>query len=302
MITLKQMRYFLVLAEELNFSRAAERLSITQPPLSSSIALLEENLNVRLFERNKRRVVLTPAGKGFMREARHALNQTKRACEVARSLDAGRSGYIDVGITGTMLFKRVPEVVQAFMQANPGVHVTLSEQSTAEQIDALAARRLDVGFVIHSETPDKLTGEPLADEVFVCCLSVRHPWAQRPSISLRELAQESFVMLVREQSPNNYDNVISSCVKAGFYPKIRFSARQWLTVSALVASGLGVALVPSSIAASGIKGACFLPLSDAQITSRTWCLRHQDNHDPVVLSFFDVLLKAMGRQTRCSGV
>lgn len=298
MITLKQMRYFLVLAEELNFSRAAERLSITQPPLSSSIALLEENLNVRLFERNKRRVQLTQAGKGFMREARHVLNQTERACEVARSLDAGRSGYIDVGITGTMLFKGVPELVQAFMQANPGVHITLSEQSTAEQIDALVARRLDIGFVMHAGTPDKLAGEPLSDEVFACCLPSGHPLARRQSISLLELTEESFVTLVRDQSPHNYDNVINSCMKAGFYPKIRFSARQWLTVAALVASGLGVALVPSSIASSGIKGACFLPLNDAQITSRIWCLRHQDNRDPAVLAFFDVFLDAMGRQAR----
>lgn len=293
MITLKQMRHFHMLAEELNFSRAAERLSITQPPLSMSIGMLERQLNVKLFERNKRKVELTPAGKGFLREVQHLLNQTERAYEVARALGSGRVGYIDVGITGSMILRGVPHAVQTFMATNPDVHITLSEQSTSEQIEALQSRRLDVGFVNHLTLPDNLDGEPLPEEAFVCCLPEHHPLTAQTSISLSELAEESFVMFVRELSPYNYDNVINSCAAAGFYPKMRFAARQWLTVSALVGAGFGVALVPSSIASSGIRGASFRPLEGVQATSHAWCLRHKDNYDPVVLAFFDAFRHSM---------
>lgn len=292
MVTLKQFRHFVVLAEELHFGRAADRLAMTQPPLSSSIKALEESLGVLLFDRNNRNVQLSQAGKGFLREARHALKQTQRARDVAQSLATGSSGYIDVGITGSMLFRGVPEAVQAFMEQNPDVHIGLSEQSTTEQIDALISGRLDVGFINYGVIPDMLTGEQLPGEPFVCCLPCRHPLAKRRSLALEELSGESFVMFVRELSPYNYDNVISACASAGFYPKMRFAARQWLTVSALVASGLGVALVPASIARSGI-GACFLPLDDVPVLSSAWCLKRQDNQDPVTLAFLDVVRRTV---------
>ncbi len=295
MITLRQMRHFLVLAEELNFSRAAQRLAITQPPLSMSIAMLERHLDVKLFERNKRRVELTQAGKGFLREVRLVLNQTERACEVARLMEAGHNGYIDIGITGSMTLRGVPRAVQTFMAENPDVHTTLSEQSTSEQIEALLSRRLDVGFVNFAAVPKGLDGVPLPDEAFVCCLPAGHPLTAKRRIALTELADESFVMFVRELSPYNYDNVINSCMEAGFYPNMRFAARQWLTVSALVGAGLGVALVPSSIASSGIKGAAFRPLVGLRARSRAWCLRHKDNHDPIVLAFFDALQRSIVR-------
>lgn len=301
MVTLKQLRHFIVLAEELHFGRAADRLAITQPPLSSSIKLLEMQLGVVLFQRDNRNVALTQAGKGFLREARHALLQAQRACDVAQSLAQGLSGYIDVGITGSMLFRGVPDIVRRFMQNYPDVHIGLSEQSTTEQIDALQSGRLDVGFINYGVPPSHLTGVRLPVEPFVCCVPDTHPLAQRASVPLRALSGESFVMFVRELSPYNYDNVISACAKAGFHPSMRYAARQWLTVSALVASGLGVALVPASIARSGIQGARFLPLEDIHTSSYAWCLRRKDNQDPATQAFIDIVRQSLPDAVAAAG-
>ena len=293
---LRQLRYFVALAEELHFGRAAQRLSITQPPLSTNIQKLEEDLGVQLVDRTRKRVTLTQAGAGFLQEARRVLVQADRAYEVARSLADGRSGFLDVGITGSMLFRGVPDVVSNFMTRNPGVEISLREQSTVEQIEALMGERLDIGFINYGFLPDGLVGEKLPEESFVCCMPDKHPLAHGQDVSLRELSNDQFVMFVRELSPYNYDNILAVCARSGFHPKMRFAARQWLTVAAMVANGLGVALVPQSVSRSQLAGARFLPIRGTATVSTAWCVRRHDNLNPTTLAFIDDVRKFASMQ------
>ena len=264
---LRHLRYFLVLAEELHFGRAAKRLSITQPPLSLTLRSLEDELGVRLFERNSKQVTLTPAGAAFLGEVRPMLDQVRLACDVTRAVGAGRRGHLAVGFTGSMIYRGVPEIVSAFALQHPGIEVSLREMSSTEQINAIKNCQLHAAFVNAREVPDDLAGQALKEDNFVACLPDSHPLAKRKVLDLKRLADQPFVMFTREVAPANYDNVIAICANAGFHPKTSFAARQWLTVAALVANGLGVSLVPASIARTQIAGACFVPIGDRSARS-----------------------------------
>ena len=254
------LRYFSVLAEELHFGRAAERLAITQPPLSSGIKALEDELGVRLFERNSKHVELTPAGRAYLAEVRLVLDRVAQAGETARAVAGGQRGRLDVGFTGSMVYRDMPRIVRAFHAQAPGMEVNLREMSSSEQIEALLHRQIHVGFINTSAVPARLRSVPLADDHFMCCLPDAHPLAGAARIDLRTLANETFVMFSREVAPANHDNVIALLHRAGIHPQTRHAARQWLTVVALVASGMGVGLVPASMARAGITGARFVPL------------------------------------------
>lgn len=254
------LRYFIVLAEELHFSRAAERLSITQPPLSSALKALEYELGVQLLERNSKHVALTAAGAAFLKEARLVLERVAMATDTARAVAGGMRGRLDVGFTGSMIYREVPEIVNLFNQRLPDIEVHLREMSSSEQIDALLHGQLHAGFVNASTLPPPLNSLALEDDTLVCCLPETHALASGKDVNLKQLAKENFVMFVRDVAPANHDNVIAVFSRAGIHPRTRHAARQWLTVVALVAAGVGVALVPASISAAGIRGARLLPI------------------------------------------
>jgi len=267
---LHQLRYFTVLAEELHFGRAAQRLAITQPPLSGAIKALEEELGAPLFERNSKRVALTPAGMALRAEAQQVLERMGRATAVVRAAADGLHGRLEIGTTGSMLYRETPHIVQRFKAAMPAVDVLLRELSTAQQIDELLRDQLDVGFVNAATVPPQLASLALADDHFVCCLPEHHPMATCRSVSLAELADAPFVMFTREVAPANHDNVLAVFSQAGIHPRLVHAARQWLTVIAMVAHGLGIALVPASLARSRIAGVVFVPL--ANLAARTTAL------------------------------
>lgn len=282
---LRHLRYFVMLAEELHFGRAAQRLAITQSPLSFNIRCLEEELGVRLFDRNNKRVKLTPAGSAFAPEAKRILEQAARASELARAIADGSVGRIEIGFTGSMVYRGASETVSAFCARYPAIEVTLRELSTAEQLEQLAHGLLDAAFVNAPAVPEGLAGEALPPESFVCCLPLEHPLAHATSISLSSLSRENFVMFARDVAPANYDNVISICAEAGFLPRTRFAVRQWLTITALVANGFGVALVPESLARIQIAGACFVPLRARHARSSAWFLWNPERLTPALEQF-----------------
>lgn len=285
---LRHLRYFVALAEELHFGRAALRLAITQPPLSFAIQSLENELEVRLFERDNKRVSLTAAGKAYLAEARAILERLEHANDTARSVAAGRQGRLDIGFTGSMVYRDVPQIVSRFSQEHPGIEVTLRELSSVEQIEGLRHGQLHAGFVNTTLVPEGLDGQQLPNDSFVCCLPSNHPYAARPEIDLKELSGEPFIMFVREISPANYDNVIAICRQAGFEPQTQYAARQWLTIVALVANGLGVSLVPASTSRSGIAGACFVPIRSTQAYSTAYLLWQPNGKNPALNYFLDV--------------
>nr|MDP2190298.1 LysR family transcriptional regulator [Rhodoferax sp.] len=256
------LRYFTVLAEELHFGRAAARLAMTQPPLSSAIKALEEELGVRLLERDSKHVRLTPAGSAFLSEARVILERVARAGETARAVAGGLRGRLDIGFTGSMVYREMPRIVHLFQERMPGIEVILREMSTTEQVDALLHGQLHAGFINAASVPGPLSSLALLDDPLVCCLPENHPLASAPALDLSQLADEQFVMFARDVAPANHDNVIATFSRACIHPRTCHAARQWLTVVALVSAGMGVSLVPASLAKSGVQGACFVPLSD----------------------------------------
>lgn len=284
---LRHLRYFVALAEELHFGRAALRLAITQPPLSFAIQSLEKELGIRLFERDNKRVTLTPAGTAYYIEAEAILDRIKLANDTARSVASGNLGRLDIGFTGSMVYRHVPRIVSCFIEKHPGIEVTLREQSSMEQIEGLLHGQLHAGFINTPHVPEGLAGQPLPDDPFVCCLPDTHRLAKKKDIELKELVGSPFIMFAREVSPANYDNVISICRHAGFEPQTRFAARQWLTIAALVASGLGVSIVPQSLMRSAIAGARFVPILDTHAVSSAHLVWHPESKTPTLRYFLD---------------
>lgn len=255
------LRYFVVLAEELHYGRAAQRLAITQPPLSSAIKALEDELGAQLLVRSSKQVDLTPAGAAFFEEARRILERIERASGLARSVAHGVHGRLEIGMASSLVFREVPSIVRDFQRTLPGIDVVLREMSTADQLQDLLHGQLHAGFINVATVPPQLMSLPLQDDAFVLCLPEQHPNAQDLSVDLAQLGDEHFVMFAREVAPANYDNVIAIFSRAGIHPETTHAARQWLTIVAMVAQGLGISIVPKSLAASGMRGVRFVPFA-----------------------------------------
>ncbi|MDA8443513.1 LysR family transcriptional regulator [Paracidovorax valerianellae] len=292
------LRYFAVLAEELHFGRAAERLAITQPPLSSGIKALEDELGVKLFERTSKQVALTPAGHAYLAEVRVVLDRVARAGETARAVAAGQRGRLDIGFTGSMVYRDMPAIVRAFGERAPGIEVNLREMSSGEQLEALLHRQLHAGFINTSVVPDRLRSLPLAEDHFVCCLPEDHAMATAPAVDLRALAAETFVMFSRDVAPANHDNVIALFHRAGIHPHTRHATRQWLTVVALVALRMGVALVPASMAQAAVKGVRFVPIAHLHHPTVGVLAWHADAAVPALQVFLEVAATAAVASSR----
>lgn len=289
---LRHLRYFVVLAEELHFGRAARRLSISQPPLSFNIRQLEEDLGARLFERSSKQVNLTAAGAAFLVESRQILAQAVDARTLVGRIAAGLSGRLQLGFVASMLYRGLPQQLMRFQQDNPRTELVLRELNSGEQIEALRTGRLDAGFVHAPTVPSGLEGIEYLAEPFVCCLPENHPQAGRRHANLAALASEPLVLFARDVSPAYYERIVALCVDAGFTPAQRHEVRHWLTVVALVAAGMGVALVPASLAHAGMAGVRYLPLRNRAILSVTRMLWAPRRMTPVLRA----LLDTVGRQ------
>lgn len=298
---LRHLRYFVALAEELHFGRAARRLSITQPPLSSSIRALEDELGAKLFERDSKQVVLTAVGKAFLAEAQPILEQVRIASESARAIASGKRGYLEIGFAGSTVYRDMPQIVSTYLKRHGGVEVSLTEMSSVEQCDAILRGHLHAGFFNGLSTPEGLASVPLADDHFVCCLPEPHRLADEAEIELAWLAREPFVTFSRDAAPSNYDNIISLCTQAGFHPLTRYAARQWLTVVALVASGLGVALVPGCVARAGVKGARFVPLKGTAVRNGAFFAWNPERLMPALQAFIDTVTAVSSGAVEPSG-
>ena len=257
---LRHLRYFVVLAEELHFGRAASRLAITQPPLSFNIKQLEDELGVILLNRDNKRVTLTQAGAAFYAEALAIIDKANHAKQLAQAIDAGKKGRLNVGFSGSMLYTLMPQIARSFRGEWPDVDLVLHEMGLPAQIAALAHGQLDLTFVDSVYMPDEFEGIQLCVEPYVCCVSERHRLADAGKVDLASLADEVFVSFDRSGAPLNFDRVNTMCAAAGFIPKISHSLRQWITMMGLVAQDLGIALVPQRMAESHMAGVKFLPL------------------------------------------
>ena len=299
----RHLRYFLVLAEELHFGRAARRLSISQPPLSLNIQQLEASVGAVLLIRNSKSVQLTAAGRAFVPAARALLDQAAQASNLAKEAGRGMAGNLSIGFAGTMLHNGLPEILASFQTRHPLLRVTLKELSSREQLIELTHDRLDLGFVHTTRVPPELSQVLVASQAFVCCLPSGHALAEKQSVSLDLLQGEPFAVVSRTVSPDYHDRIVQTCLDAGFYPEIRYELQHWLSVVSLVSRGMGVALVPKALQRSGVAGAAFVPIALAlpgpQVASaaaayETHCLWKTSRHDAGLAAFVDAVRRAAG--------
>jgi DNA-binding transcriptional LysR family regulator len=297
MMELRHLRYFVALAEELHFGRAAARLGISQPPLSQQLQALELELGARLLERTNRHVHLTAAGRLFLDEARLTLAQAERAAGVAGRAQRGEIGELSLGFFASApLISVVTRTIFAFRQSFPSIRVALQEMPTPMQLDALVERRLDIGFIRSPGEPDvaaplravELHREPLA-------LVTR---ADDPRVSdgrgadLAEFAEDPFVFFPRTIGTSLYEQVFQLCRQAGFRPRISQEARENAIIVGLVAAGLGVSVLPACFSAIQVENVVYRPLA-VPATTAVWLVYRDDASSPVGRRFVDF---AMGRR------
>jgi DNA-binding transcriptional LysR family regulator len=270
-VTLRQLRYFVAVAEELHFGRAAERLHVSQPPLSKQIQLLEARIGVRLLDRNRRRVLLTPEGEHFLADARGLLDRLDRAVERVRLVAAGETGELRLGFVGSSAIDLVPALTRRFHEDHPNVRLTLREMTTVDALEALVADELDAALV--RDPPDRqgVRTRTIRDEPFVVALPVGHRFAERDRISLVDLRAIPLVLHPRALSPRFADHLVALCREAGFTPLVAQEAVHLHTHLSLVAAGVGASLLPRVVEGLPWPGVRLVPLSEAGHTTRT-CL------------------------------
>ena len=268
MFDFRQLRYFVAVAEELSFTRAAIRLHLSQPPLSQQIQALERDLGVRLLERDKRNVALTEAGRVFLEEARQILAKAEEARSHVLAAAAGYSGQLRLAYTVSVSFHpALPQALLRYGQIAPNVRIQLNEMYSEPQFAALLAGQIDVGFVRdepqHTKDARSLRLTVIDREPLLLALPSGHPLAARKSVRLAEVADDAFITQPRELAATLYDRLVKLAAKAGFKPRINQHAQQINGLLALVAAGLGLALVPSTMRTVRLAGVSYVPLEDA---------------------------------------
>ena len=266
---LRHLRYFVAVAEEMHFGRAAARLRIAQPPLSRQIRDLEREVGAALFERVARGVELTPAGRAFLPEARLTLAQAERATRTAQRAARGEIGRLRVGFVEAAAFSGIlPDVLGFFRMHLPDIGLSLFEMDSVQQAEAFRDGRIDLG-ILHSAPADAerwLRVEPVYTDPLVAAIPEAHGrLGARARIALGDLAAESFVLFPRPVSPAVYDDIIARCRAAGFSPRVVQEATGWHTLVALVGAGVGVAFVPKSLTQVERPGVLFRPVRDLAV-------------------------------------
>ncbi|MGH9376749.1 MAG: LysR substrate-binding domain-containing protein [Terriglobia bacterium] len=286
---LRHLRYFVAVAEELHFGRAAGKLRIAQPPLSQQIKRLEEELGLPLFERTRRKVSLTHAGQEFLKEARRTLAQAEHAVRVARRADQGEVGLLAVGFVDSALYQTLPPVLRIFHKRFPEVELALYKLGAADQFGMLREGRLHAGFVRTRVDGPWLRQEIIFREPFMAALPSSHPLAKREKICLQDLAGDPFVIFPRTRGPGFYDEIVGLCLAAGFSPRITQEAPGTQTVVSLVAAAIGVAVVPASITHVRIEGVVFKALHKPQAQTAMTLVWRPDDPSPVLQAFVQVV-------------
>nr|WP_239538099.1 LysR family transcriptional regulator [Dyella mobilis] len=291
---MRHLRYFVAVADTLHFGKAAERLGMSQPPLSQQIRQLEEMVGARLLTRTNRRVALTEPGQLFLQEARDILAKVDRATELAQRAQRGELGELRIGFTRTVpLSQDIPRAILAFRQQFPAVHLQLEEMMSLQQIDALLERKLHIGILRPNVLPRSLVSKCMFRDPLVAVLPAGHPALKRidgrGKLPARVLAQEPFVVFARTAGAGVYEHVFSVCRNAGFAPRIAQEAREASTIIGLVAAGLGVSILPASCGHVHVEDVHYIPLADADATSEVHVVYREDERSPLVPRFIKLI-------------
>ncbi|NGO46875.1 LysR substrate-binding domain-containing protein [Streptomyces ureilyticus] len=290
---LRQLRYFVAVAEELHFSRAAERLRIAQPALSQQIQRLEAGLGVELLVRNRRRVALSPAGAAFLREARETLACADRAALTAQRTAAGELGQLTLGFVGSAMDELLPRALPVLRTRYPNLRLVLREMTSTEQVAALGRGELDLGLLRPPSPPvPGLRIRLVVREPLVAALPRGHPLADRERLTPVDLRDEPFVLFPRVKGPWLHDMITGYCgSRGGSHPRVVQEAVMMQTITALVAAGTGLALVPASQQAITRAGLVFRPLADPPLVdlAAAW---PEAPRSPACLTVLEILCAA----------
>ncbi len=284
---LRHIRYFVAVAEELHFTRAADRLGIKQPPLSLQIRQLEREIGTPLFHRLTRGVELTEAGALLLDDARRILDQVEQAKARALSRARGDTGRIHVGFAGATDFQPLlPEIIRSYRESFPGVVLSPEQSNTPHLIAGLRSGAIDVAFV----RPPLSDGEgiavqPLVEEQMKIVLPAAHPLASSPSLPLSALAHETLILFPRAIGPGLHDTIIASCRLAGFSPVLGQDAPQIPSIVYLVAAGFGVSIVPQSIEHIHAEGVAYVRINEDGPRAPIGLAYRRDERSVVVRNF-----------------
>jgi len=259
---LRHLRYFVAVAQEMHFTRAAAQLGIGQPPLSQQIQQLERELGATLFLRLPRGIELTEAGEQFLEDARAILAAATRAAERAHHLGQGQSGNVSIGFTSSSVFHpALARALRAYRDRYPQVQVQLREGNTGSLLEWLRSGEVDVAFLRQPFTlGEDFRADRVVDEPMLVALPTNHAMARARGLTLAALRDEDFVLYPRPIGSGLYDTILAACQQAGFTPRIAQEAPQMASVISLVAAGFGISLVPASMRHVHTEGVRFLPL------------------------------------------
>lgn len=286
----RQLRYFLAVAEELNFGRAASRLHISQPPLTRQIQQMEEDLGVKLFMRTPKGVELTPAGTLLLEDASNILALLQRAQERTRLAGKGYLGRIDVGIFGSAMLNVIPRLLLTFRNLYPDVVMSLHNLNKAQQIDALRDRRLTIGFNRIIPEFDDIVIERVLTERILVAINRSHKLAYLREIPLSDIAYAPLIVFPNQSRPSFADDIISLCHSEGFQPQIVQEVEDVVTAVSLVSSGFGISLVPESGANLKLPGVVYRPLKkDPTPSVDLSCIYRKGDTSPLLHAFLEII-------------
>lgn len=282
---LRQLRYFVAVAEEMNFGRAARRLSISQPPLSMQIKSLEREIGVELFARTTRSVELTDAGRAFLPRAEEILCSVEESAEVTRSAGEGLTGKLTVGFISSATLSLLPPAVRLFRDRFGGVELKLKELTSGEQLDALYEREIGVGLVRLPMVAAGIRFEPLLEERLLVALPEGHPLETLERVPMEEIADLALVFFTRRLVPGLHEHILELYRSVGAYPHVVQEAIHLQTIVGLVASGVGLAILPESARRVHREGVSYRML-DAEGASSWLGLAMPENEDSLLVENF----------------
>lgn len=272
-IELRHLRYFIAVAEELHFGRAAERLHMSQPPLSQQIQALEEMVNAKLLERNNRNVALTPAGAMFLKEAYQILGQVDAAATKAARMEKGELGELSIGFTSTTPFMhKVTMSLRQYREAYPDVSIHMHQMNTKQQIPPLVTGCIDIGIMRNTILPEQLDYQLLFREPFMLAVYEGHPLLayEENGVDIKQLAAYPLVFFEREVGTALYDEINQLLASEGIVPTISQEAGEAMTILGLVSAGMGISIITESFTRMKIDGVRYLKLANIQATSEVW--------------------------------
>ena len=294
---LRHLRYFVAVAEELNFSRAARRLQMAQPPLSVAIRQLETELGTSLFHRTSREVTLTEAGRVLLDGARRTLAEADRAVTAARRAGAGEVGDLRVAFSWSARFETLPAIGQALRLRHPDVELLTEEMWNARMAPALRAGTIDVALSLCPEISGELAYESLRAESVVALLAADHPFAGEEAVELSSLAEEAFVLFPRELAPRLYDTLVGLCRRAGFEPTLRKESFHTDWELRVLAEVPVVTIVPQSVTRFLPRGVVAVPVSEPGELLETSVIWRADDPSPTVAAFLEVAREVCAHET-----